>query len=184
MALAQKIDTEWQRREIICAWISLNLELGDSPKALDTMRKLVDRKADLHLEHLLLTRKIPSSDPVTVCRHIADYLTESGYAKYQIGRASDTIIYRDWNDCVEMPILPWAYQKGLKVTPNPSTSMFHAALRKLCNLKAETIRGDDLPKEVRALTPPGWTLSWTGEGGVKWHEDQWTREYWLLSPLK
>ncbi len=187
MALADNVATDWQRREIICSWIAFNLELGDSPEALETMRKVVDRKADLHIEHLLQTRNIPKGDPIIVCRHIADYLTESGYAEYQIGKMSDTIIYRDWKDCVEMPILPWAFQKGLKVTPNPSTSLFHAALRRLCNLKAETIRaasGDagrrEIPAEIQAHTPPGWTPS----GAAQWQANQWYREYWRLSPLK
>ena len=178
MALADKVGVEWQRREILCAWIAWQMELGDSPEAIETMWRVVARKADLHLEHLLQTRHIPTSDPITVSRHIADYLTENGYAEFQIGKISDTIIYRDWKDCVEMPFIPWAFQKGLKVTPNPSGSLFEAALRKLCNLKTETIRGDEVPADVKAQTPKGWTKP--GE----WREGEWSRLYRRLSPLK
>ncbi|MBI2979855.1 MAG: hypothetical protein HYY41_03400 [Chloroflexi bacterium] len=181
MPLADKIDADWQRREILCAWIAWQMEIGDSPKAVETMRRVVNRKADLHLNELLKTREIPSSDPVTVCRHIADYLTASGYAEYQIGKISDTILYRDWKNCVEMPLIPWAMKEmGLKVTPNPSTSLFHAAIRKLCNMKAEIIWGDDIPKNAVALTPEEFKQDWRQE----WEEDRWGREFWRLSPLK
>ena len=179
MPLPDNVDMLWQRREILTAWIAWQMEVGDSPEAIETMRRVVDRKADLHLDQVVQAKPLTSTDPIMVCRYVADYLTASNYAEYQIGRVSDTIMYRDWKNCVEMPMIPWALKEmGLKVTPNPSTSLFHAALRRFCKLDPKIIRGDDVPKEVQALTPDGWMKP--GE----WHEDMWGREYWLLKPLK
>ncbi len=178
MPLSDKVGMEWQRREILFAWIAWQKEVGDSPEANETMRRVVDRKADMHLDHMVQTRPITSSDPVTVCRHVADYLTENGYAEFQIGKVSDTIIYRDWKNCVEMPMIPWAREKmGLKVTPNPSGSLLQAALRKFCNLKAENIPAAELPADAKALTPEGWI-------GQPWQEDKWARTFYRLLPLK
>ena len=177
MPLAEKVGMEWQRREILFAWLAWQMEVGDSPEANETMRRVVARKADLHLDHMLQTRPITSSDPVTVCRHVADYLTENGYAEFQIGKVSDTIIYRDWKNCVEMPMIPLAFEKGLKVTPNPSGSLLQAAVRRFCNMKAENIPAAELPADVKALTPEGWT-------GQPWQEDKWARTFYRLSPLK
>ena len=89
MPLPKNVDMLWQRREILTAWIAWQMELGESPEAIETMRRVVDRKADLHLDQLVQTNPIPSSDPITVCRHIADYLTASNYAEYQIGKGYD-----------------------------------------------------------------------------------------------
>ncbi|MBI2288339.1 MAG: hypothetical protein HYU83_05135 [Chloroflexi bacterium] len=180
MPLAKQISMEWQRREILCAWIAWQTEVGSSEKGIETMRRVVDRKADLHLDQMIKDWPISAnSDPITVCRVVADYLTASGYAEYQIGKISDKIMYRDWKNCVEMPMIPWALREmGLKVTPNPSTSLFHAALRRFCKIDAKIVRGADVPTEALAQIPKGWTKP--GE----WHEDEWGREYWILSPLK
>ncbi|MBI2980274.1 MAG: hypothetical protein HYY41_05575 [Chloroflexi bacterium] len=178
MPIANKLGMEWQRREILFAWIAWHKELGDSPKAIETIRRVVALKADLHLDHLVQTRPITSKDPVIVCRQVADYLTESGYAEFQIGRISDTIMYRDWKNCVEMPLIPWAQKEmGLKVAPSPSSTLFYAALRRFCKLKAESIPAEKLPADVKALTPKGYV-------GQPWQEDKWQRSYWRLSPLK
>ncbi len=178
MPLSDKVGMEWQRREILFAWIAWQKEVGDSPEANETMRRVVDRKADMHLDDMLKTNPISSSDPVTVCRHVADYLTESGYAEFQIGKISDTIIYRDWKNCVEMPMIPWALKEaGLKVTPNPSGSLLQAALRRFCNVKTEQIPAAELPADAKAMTPEGWI-------GQPWQEDKWARSFYRLLPIK
>ncbi|MDP3878989.1 MAG: hypothetical protein Q8Q07_01620 [Dehalococcoidales bacterium] len=178
MPVAKQIGMEWQRREILFAWIAWQKEVGDSPEANETMERVVARKADLHLDHMLESHPLNSTDPVTVCRHVADYLTANNYAEFQIGRVADDIIYRDWKNCVEMPLIPWARDKmGLKVTPNPSASMLQAALRRFCNMKAVNIPPSELPPEVKALTPEGWV-------GQPWQEDKWQRVYYRLTPLK
>jgi hypothetical protein len=74
-------------------------------------------------------------------------------------------------------------EMGLKVTPNPSTSLFHAALRRFCKIDAKIIRGDDVPKEVQAITPKEFLRDFRSMGIDEWTEE-WTREYWVLSPLK
>ncbi|MBI2287594.1 MAG: hypothetical protein HYU83_01140 [Chloroflexi bacterium] len=74
MPIANKLGMEWQRREILFAWIAWHKELGDSPKAIETIRRVVALKADLHPDHLVQPRPITSKAPVIVCRQVADYL--------------------------------------------------------------------------------------------------------------
>ncbi|MBI4188571.1 MAG: hypothetical protein HY529_05125 [Chloroflexi bacterium] len=180
MPVAKQIGMEWQRREILFAWIAWQKEVGDSPKGNETMERVVARKADLHLDHMLQSKPLPpgTTDPVLVCRHVADYLTENNYAEFQIGRVADDIIYRDWKNCVEMPLIPWARDKmGLKVTPNPSASTLQAAVRRFCKMDAVPIPASELPASVKALTPPGYV-------GQPWQEDKWQRSYYRLVPIK
>ncbi|MDZ4231146.1 MAG: hypothetical protein U1B77_04945 [Dehalococcoidales bacterium] len=58
MPVAKQIGMEWQRREILFAWIAWQKEVGDSPEANETMERVVARKADMHLDHMLQSNPI------------------------------------------------------------------------------------------------------------------------------
>ncbi|MBI2288051.1 MAG: hypothetical protein HYY41_04855 [Chloroflexi bacterium] len=163
MAYADKVDARFFAVELVLNWLALSLEFNKTPKEQARLEKCVWRKGELifnFIEDKLKIRK--GSSPYTVAKKVADYITETGYAKVEIHKVSDTELYRDWwEGTVIRPMLQKYRPKGLKVTPMPAPALIYAALKKLCNMK---VKVSEISKAEQAKVPKGverqlWTLS-------------------------
>ena len=164
MAISKKIDAKFAAWEVCMAWQAFNEEFGNTPEGVARLEKCRWRKGELVFDELQKKLNIPPGDPFTVAKKIGDYLTETGYAKIEIHKISDTQIMYDMGDLIMLPILRSVRSRGFKVlAPEPSTTVFFAAFKKLCNVKAEDI---PVPEDLQASTPEGMG-----------------REMWRLSPL-
>ena len=164
MAYAEKIDSQFFAMEVLMGWLMFGEEFGNNPEELARLEKCKWRMGELVFDELQEKLKIPPGDPFTVAKTIGDYLTEIGYANIDIQKVSDTQIMYDMGDLVMVPVLRIARSRGLKLTPEPSTTIFFAAFKKLCNVKAEHMA---VPENLKASVPEGAE-----------------REMWLISPIK
>ncbi|MBI2288337.1 MAG: hypothetical protein HYY41_03420 [Chloroflexi bacterium] len=164
MALSEKVSSELMAWEVYIGWTALCEEFS-SPQDWARLEKAKWRKGELVFDELQKKLNIPPGDPFTVAKAIGDWFTKTGYAKIQIHKVSDTQIMYDMGDLIMLPILRSIRSRGFKVlAPEPSTTVFFAAFKKLCNMKAEDI---PVPEELKASTPAGMG-----------------REMWRLTPLK
>lgn len=162
MAYAEKVDARYFAVELVLNWLALNQEFT-TPEEQARLEKCVWRKGELIFNFIEEKLNIPpGSDPYTVAKTVADYITETGYCKLDIHKVSDTELYRDWwGGTVIRPMLLKTRPQGLKVTPMPTPAILYAALKKLCNMKVET---GEVPEDVKASLPEGverqlWRLS-------------------------
>ena len=162
MRQAERVETEYFNLEVMMSWLALNLEFS-SPEELARLEKCKWRKGELMFDEIQEKLKIPPGDPFTVAKAIGDYLTKVGYAKVEIHKVSDTELWCDMGDLILLPMLPTVRSLGGKMDPEPATTLFTAALKKLCNVKVEHVR---TPEHLRASVPEGMN-----------------REVWHLSPL-
>lgn len=162
MAYAETVDSRFFAVELVLNWLALNLEFS-SPEEQARLDKCAQRKGELIFKFIEEKLNIPAgSDPYTVAKTVADYITKTGYCKVELHKVSDTEMYRDWWDgTVIRPMLQKYRPQGLKVTPRPAPVLIFAALKKLCNMKVETVPISD---EMKASLPEGverqlWRLS-------------------------
>ncbi|MDP3879349.1 MAG: hypothetical protein Q8Q07_03465 [Dehalococcoidales bacterium] len=139
MAYAETVDSRFFAVELVLNWLALNLEFT-TPEERARLDKCVWRKGELIFQFIEDKLNIPpGSDPYTVAKIAADYITKTGYCKLDIHKVSDTEFYRDWwEGTVIRPMLLKYRPQGLKVTPMPAPAILYAALKKRCNMKVET----------------------------------------------
>ena len=109
---------------------------------------------------------IQPGDPFTVARAVAKWVTETGYCKVHLHKLSDTETMYGMADIAIKPVLDLVRSRGpaMKVEPASSHTLFFAAFKKLCNMKAEKVPESEQPQ----VSKP--------EGVQRW-------EMWHLSPL-
>lgn len=163
MAYAERVDAQFAFKEVYLGWLWFSLEFGNNPEELARLEKCKWRTGELVFNEVQRKLDIPPGNPFTVAKSIGDYLTRVGYAKFQFMKVSDDEIVCDKTDLVVAPIMPLVRSRGIKVSPQPSDTLFAAALKRLCNMKAESV---PLPENLKASTPKGWE-----------------REMWRFSPL-
>ncbi|MBI4188845.1 MAG: hypothetical protein HY529_06530 [Chloroflexi bacterium] len=151
--MPDKVDSELFATEVLMTWLALSEEFGNNPQELARLEKCRERKGELVFDQLQKTLQIPSgSDPFTVVKTLAAYLTKAGFAKFEVRKVSDTEILRDWDGSIMKPVLPVVRSMGNKVFPAPSSVVFNVALRKLCNMKAERV---EVPEHLKAGVTKG-----------------------------
>lgn len=163
MPMSEWVDSQYFAKELILGWQAMNEEFGNTPDERARLEKCKWRAGELVFGEIQKKLNIPPGDPFTVAKALGDYLTEAGYANIRFHKVSDTEVLYDMGNLVMIPMLPVVRSMGIKVYPGPSTVLFFAAFKKLCNVKAESLPLPDHLKE-----------------GV---EEDMLREYWRFSPL-
>ena len=163
MAYAKEIDSQFFAKEVGMAWLVFSQEFGNTPEGLARLEKCRWRKGELIFDTLKEKLNIPpGSDPYTVAKTVADYITGTGYAKIEIHKVSDTELWHDrWGGSIVRPMFQKLRLQSIWVSPRPADALLYAALKKLCNVKVETA---PVPQEVQEGLPKGverrlWRLS-------------------------